>query len=99
MVLKHRFRLSNMIPNGWFYKLKDMSKSRPTTLHRHQQHSSKEKPSAAAATRAPQLPRYSYLSAKPARATNQHHYHHHKLYNSPVNHKASDTQHHAPKSN
>ncbi|CAI0399480.1 unnamed protein product [Linum tenue] len=97
MGLKHRFRLSDMIPNAWFYKLKDMSKSIPTTTHHSSNHKKKRPPNstvAAAATRAPQQPRYSsYLSGKPGRATNNHHhYQHHKLYNSPVNQKASDTQ-------
>lgn len=29
----YRFRLSDMIPNAWFYKLRDMSKTKTTTNH------------------------------------------------------------------
>lgn len=87
----HRFKLSDMIPNAWFYKLKDMSKTKnhSQTSHQHHHHSTKKKPTSTS-TPPQQKPhlsqtrRYSYyFTTEPNRAD--------KFYNSPVNPKASDT--------
>ncbi|KAJ0075934.1 hypothetical protein Patl1_35001 [Pistacia atlantica] len=73
---KHRFRFSDMIPNAWFYKLKDMSKTRTSHISSH--HNNKKIPPKIS------FPRYSYyFTTQPIKPE--------KLYNSPVNSKASDT--------
>ncbi|XP_011041802.1 PREDICTED: transcription repressor OFP4 [Populus euphratica] len=80
----YRFRLSDMIPNAWFYKLKDMSKGRK----QYTSQAFKKKPPPGNVTS--QKPnsshqRYSYcFTTEPGRAEKFH-------YNSPVNPKASDT--------
>lgn len=74
----NRFKLSDMIPNAWFYKLKDMSKSRK----RNGSHAMKSKVSSPPTTTTSQrsLPRYShYFSTEPIRAG--------KLYNTPIHTK------------
>ncbi|XP_031282335.1 transcription repressor OFP4-like [Pistacia vera] len=82
---KHRFRFSDMIPNAWFYKLKDMSKTR--TSHNSSHHNNKKIPPKSNPTsQNPHIsfPRYSYyFTTQPIKPE--------KLYNSPVNSKASDT--------
>ena len=79
----HRFRLSDMMPNAWFYKLKDMSRSR----NQNTSHSIKKKLSSAAATSTKtnlSYPRYSYYSnAEPVEDD--------MPYGSPINLKASDS--------
>ncbi|KAJ1378817.1 Ovate protein family, C-terminal [Sesbania bispinosa] len=60
----NRFRLSDMIPNAWFYKLKDMSRSRK----RNGPHVMKSK-ATSPTTSQRSLPRYShYFSTEPIRA-------------------------------
>ncbi|KAJ4719210.1 Transcription repressor like [Melia azedarach] len=76
---KYRFKFSDMIPNAWFYKLKDMSKTRSNQQHykkkqhRQQQQQQQKQPHIS-------LPRYSYYFNSD-----------NKFYASPVNPKASDT--------
>ncbi|CAK7323523.1 unnamed protein product [Dovyalis caffra] len=80
----YRFRLSDMIPNAWFYKLKDMSKSRKKYTS---QAFKKKPPPGTVASQKPNIShqRYSYyFTTEPGRAEKFH-------YNSPVNPKASDT--------
>ncbi|KAI3896640.1 hypothetical protein MKX03_024689 [Papaver bracteatum] len=87
----HRFRLSDMIPNAWFYKLKDMSKTKnnpktkhlnskkvsPTKTIQTQQHPPKNQQFS--------NPRHSYyFTTDPFKAE--------KLYSSPINRKSTDTQ-------
>lgn len=77
---KNRFRFSDMLPNAWFYKLKDMSKTRTQQQQQQLQHYKKKQP--------PQisLPRYSYnFTTESIKPDNKFY------YNSPVNPKASDT--------
>ncbi|KAJ6761839.1 TRANSCRIPTION REPRESSOR OFP3 [Salix koriyanagi] len=80
----YRFRLSDMIPNAWFYKLKDMSKGRK----QYTSQAFKKKPPRGDVTSQKSNishQRYSYyFTTKPGRAEKFH-------YNSPVNQKASDT--------
>ena len=82
----HRFRLSDIMPNAWFYKLKDMSKTR--------KHNScdpiKKKPPSTTTTTSPRSylsqPRHSYYSTRSD-----------KSYNSTKNIlKASETHFHNP---
>ncbi|KAK7387290.1 hypothetical protein VNO78_27977 [Psophocarpus tetragonolobus] len=74
----NRFRLSDMMPNSWFYKLKDMSKSRK----RNGPHVMKNKVASPTTSQRSQ-PRYShYFSTEPNIAG--------KLYNSPIYTKHSD---------
>lgn len=77
----YRFRLSDMMPNAWFYKLKDMSKSRK----QYTSHSLKKSPPSATSKKLNiSPPRYSYyITTEPSRGD--------KLYNSPINPKASHT--------
>ncbi|KAJ9167391.1 hypothetical protein P3X46_022046 [Hevea brasiliensis] len=81
----YRFRLSDMIPNAWFYKLKDMSRGRKQC---NSQRSFKKKSfSAKTSSQKSNIsqPRYTYyFTTEPCRAD--------KFYNSPVNTKASDTR-------
>ncbi|KAJ6745120.1 TRANSCRIPTION REPRESSOR OFP7-RELATED [Salix purpurea] len=80
----YRFRLSDMIPNAWFYKLKDMSKGRKQY---NSQAFKKKPPRGDVASQKSNIShqRYSYyFTTKPGRAEKFH-------YNSPVNQKASDT--------
>ncbi|CAN0903722.1 Transcription repressor OFP4 [Linum grandiflorum] len=105
MGIKPRFRLSDMIPNAWFYKLKDNMSSKPRTTSdkfikrnkiKKQQppNFSSNSPSLLSRNTRPPPPSSSqpgcssYFASKPEKATTDHH----KLYNSPVNPKASDTQ-------
>ena len=68
----NRFRLSDMMPNAWFYKLKDMSKSRK----RNGPHVMKNKVASPTTSQRSQ-PRYShYFSIEPNIAG--------KLYKSPI---------------
>ncbi|TKY56596.1 Transcription repressor OFP2 [Spatholobus suberectus] len=74
----NRFKLSDMIPNAWFYKLKDMSRSRK----RNGSHVMKSKVSSPTTSQR-SLPRYShYFSTEPIRAG--------KLYNTPIHTKDLD---------
>ncbi|KAI4307553.1 hypothetical protein L6164_030727 [Bauhinia variegata] len=74
----NRFRLSDMMPNAWFYKLKDMSRARK----RNGSHSMKNKVSSPTASQRSQ-PRYpNYFPTETSRAG--------KLYNSPIYIKDSD---------
>ncbi|KAL2317376.1 hypothetical protein Fmac_031252 [Flemingia macrophylla] len=75
----NKFRLSDMIPNAWFYKLKDMSRSRK----RNGSHVVKSKVSSPTTSQRSQ-PMYShYFSTEPIRAG--------KLYNTPIHTKDLDT--------
>ncbi|WVY91057.1 hypothetical protein V8G54_036571 [Vigna mungo] len=68
----NRFKLSDMMPNAWFYKLKDMSRSRK----RNGSHVMKSKVSSPTASQR-SVPTYShYCSSEPIRAG--------KLYNTPI---------------
>ncbi|KAK7321422.1 hypothetical protein VNO77_32051 [Canavalia gladiata] len=74
----NRFKLSDMIPNAWFYKLKDMSRSRK----RNGSHVMKSKVSSPTTSQR-SLPRYShYFSTEPIRTG--------KLYNTPIHTKDLD---------
>ncbi|KAK9279166.1 hypothetical protein L1049_012843 [Liquidambar formosana] len=79
----HRFRLSDMMPNAWFYKLKDMSRTR----NHNTSHSNKKKPPSPTTISQKahfSQPRYSYyFNTEPTNAD--------KFHNSPKNPKASDT--------
>jgi uncharacterized protein (TIGR01568 family) len=80
----YRFRLSDMIPNAWFYKLKDMSKSRKQYTSRA---SKKKPPPGTGTSQKPNIShqRYSYyFTTEPERAEKLDYY-------SPANPKASDT--------
>ncbi|XP_044485607.1 transcription repressor OFP2-like [Mangifera indica] len=82
---KHRFRFSDMIPNAWFYKLKDMSKTRTSHFSSHP-NNKKILPKSNSTSQNPHIsfPRYSYyFTTQPIKPE--------KLYNSPVKSKASDT--------
>ncbi|KDP45718.1 hypothetical protein JCGZ_17325 [Jatropha curcas] len=75
----YRFRLSDMIPNAWFYKLKDMNKGRKQCSSNplKQKTSSSQKPNIS-------HPKYTYyFASEPNRAEN--------FYHSPINTKALDT--------
>ncbi|KAF7833833.1 transcription repressor OFP4-like [Senna tora] len=80
----HRFKLSDMIPNAWFYKLKDMSRSRK----RNGFHAMKNKPSSPTTSQRSQARYSNYFPTEPNRAG--------KLYNSPIFTKGS--QQHIPSS-
>lgn len=68
----NRFKLSDMMPNAWFYKLKDMSRSRK----RNGSHVMKSKVSSPTTSQR-SVPTYShYFSSEPIRAG--------KLYNTPI---------------
>ncbi|CAK9142705.1 unnamed protein product [Ilex paraguariensis] len=79
----YRFRLSDMIPNAWFYKLRDMSKTRSHSTS----HSIKKKlPPPTTKSKKPnqsQLTHSNYQTTDPNKSD--------KFYNSPTNPKASDT--------
>ncbi|KAG5233557.1 transcription repressor OFP [Salix suchowensis] len=80
----YRFRLSDMIPNAWFYKLKDMSKSRK---HHTSRAFKKKPPPGTVTSQQPNIShqRYSYyFTTDPERAEKLDYY-------SPSNPKASDT--------
>ncbi|RZC78225.1 hypothetical protein C5167_002979 [Papaver somniferum] len=84
----HRFRLSDMIPNAWFYKLKDMSKTKNTSKTKHL-NSKKVSPTKTVQTQPKNQqfsnPRHSYyFTTDPFKAE--------KLYSSPINRKSTDTQ-------
>lgn len=84
----YRFRLSDMIPNAWFYKLKDMSKTRKHNSTTTSHHSSMKKPTSTSPPQKTPLSqtRYSYYlktEQQPNRNEN--------FYNSPIHLKASDT--------
>ncbi|RZC82552.1 hypothetical protein C5167_045339 [Papaver somniferum] len=84
----HRFRLSDMIPNAWFYKLKDMSKTKNNTKTKHL-NSKKVSPTKTVQTQPKNQqfsnPRHSYyFTTDPFKAE--------KLYSSPINRKSTDTQ-------
>ncbi|KAK7276115.1 hypothetical protein RIF29_17248 [Crotalaria pallida] len=69
----NRFKLSDMIPNAWFYKLKDMSKSRKRNGSSHVMKSKATSPTTSQRSQA----RYShYLPTESSRAG--------KLYNTPI---------------
>ncbi|KAB5561791.1 hypothetical protein DKX38_006748 [Salix brachista] len=92
----NRFRLSDMMPNAWFYKLRDMGKTRN---HSATTHSTKKKQAAAAAAVAESqqppskpkhphcnsYPRKSYYSTRELISNDQ------KLHSSPRNTKSTDT--------
>ncbi|XP_077222539.1 transcription repressor OFP4-like [Tasmannia lanceolata] len=81
----YRFRLSDMMPNAWFYKLRDMNKSRNQTSHPMK----KKHPQNATHPQSPpkkdphlSLQTNSYFTTDLNRD---------QFYNSPINFKASDT--------
>ncbi|KAM0995813.1 hypothetical protein EV1_005952 [Malus domestica] len=88
----YKFRFSDMIPNAWFYKLKDMSSTRNknhnTSQHHH--HSTDQKKSTSNKFSPPQKShlsqtrRYSYYFSTQPNIEN-------KFSNSPIHPKASDT--------
>ncbi|KAJ6708430.1 TRANSCRIPTION REPRESSOR OFP7-RELATED [Salix viminalis] len=93
----NRFRLSDMMPNAWFYKLRDMGK---TKNHTATTHSTKKKQAAAAAAAVAEsqqppskakhphcnsYPRKSYYSTRELISNDQ------KLHSSPRNTKSTDT--------
>ncbi|KAG5248328.1 transcription repressor OFP [Salix suchowensis] len=93
----NRFRLSDMMPNAWFYKLRDMGKTRN---HSATTHSTKKKQAAAAAAAVAEsqqppskpkhphcnsYPRKSYYSTRELLSNDQ------KLHSSPRNTKSTDT--------
>ncbi|RWR80464.1 transcription repressor OFP1 [Cinnamomum micranthum f. kanehirae] len=82
----YRFKLSDMMPNAWFYKLKDMGKTR----HHHISHSKNKKhhpPPTPPSKHQPHLslPRQSYYYSSSDRPKLD------KFHTSPINPKASDT--------
>nr|GMD28210.1 transcription repressor OFP4-like [Ipomoea batatas] len=78
----HRFRLSDMIPNAWFYKLRDMSRKTRTSKTQNQT-------SSTPGFRNPNVsqPRQSYYYTRDSVAKG------YKLYNSPANTKSSGNSH------
>ncbi|KAL5823875.1 hypothetical protein ACOSQ4_021775 [Xanthoceras sorbifolium] len=90
----YRFRFSDMMPNAWFYKLKDMSKTK--TMHPVKKNQPKSKKPAAAEKKShhklhnniTSQPRYSYNYLTSSSETP---FKPGEFYNSPVNRKASDT--------
>ena len=79
MMGNNRFKLSDMIPNAWFYKLRDMSRSRK----RNGSHVMKNKVTSPTTTSQRSQPRHShYFSIEPNKAG--------KYYNSPIYTKHSD---------
>lgn len=102
---KYKFRLSDMIPNAWFYKLKDMSKTRKNqSSNSHPKKKNRPRPSTFASSAKPTSP------AKPKQVTHHNHHCHHSrksyyftrelnnstgenrpLCNTPVNPKVSTT--------
>ncbi|XP_009358432.2 transcription repressor OFP2-like [Pyrus x bretschneideri] len=88
----YKFRFSDMIPNAWFYKLKDMRSTRTknhNTSHHHHHSTKQQKPTSnkfppTQKSHISQTRRYSYyLSTQPNREN--------RYYNSPIHPKASDT--------
>ncbi|KAF9618865.1 hypothetical protein IFM89_002733 [Coptis chinensis] len=82
----YKFRLSDMMPNAWFYKLKDMGKPRTHNTSSQSQHQIKKKHLPAIPTSQPQFinHRHSYyFTTEPINISD-------KLYNSPINPKSSD---------
>ncbi|XP_021278688.1 transcription repressor OFP4-like [Herrania umbratica] len=76
----YRFRFSDMMPNAWFYKLKDMSKTRK----QYRSHPLKKKPSpSSSSSQKPHdsKPRSYYFTTEPIKAG--------RFYNSPVHLEAS----------
>ncbi|XP_059626390.1 transcription repressor OFP2 [Cornus florida] len=81
----YKFRLSDMMPNAWFYKLRDMSR---TKKHNTPHTVKKSLPSTTISQKSLNLsqPRHSYYyTTEPTRSSTE------KFYNSPTNPKASDT--------
>ncbi|XAR60810.1 hypothetical protein NMG60_11034329 [Bertholletia excelsa] len=82
----YKFRLSDMMPNAWFYKLRDMSRTR-TRAHNPAQSTRKKLSPPNATPRKPhqsQPRRSSYHVAEPPRPD--------RFYHSPTNHRALDTR-------
>ncbi|KAJ7961105.1 transcription repressor OFP1-like [Quillaja saponaria] len=83
----YRFKLSDMIPNAWFYKLKDMGRGRNRTTSNSRK---KKQPISGSTTQSskptnqPCSPRKSYYFTRELTPTE-------KIYNSPTNPKVSDT--------
>ena len=76
----NRFKLSDMMPNAWFYKLKDMSKAKKW---KHS-HAMKNKVSSPTATSQSSKPRYShYFSISESNRAG-------KFYSSPTSNKGLD---------
>ncbi|XP_050244112.1 transcription repressor OFP1 [Quercus robur] len=93
----YRFKLSDMMPNAWFYKLKDMGKGRnhntPTTKKKKQPTSSSATQSSKPKQPHQYIPRKSYYFTRDLIPTD------HRLYNSPITNpkpKASDNHFHDP---
>ncbi|KAJ6969125.1 hypothetical protein NC653_036937 [Populus alba x Populus x berolinensis] len=80
----NRFRLSDMMPNAWFYKLKDMGKTRN---HNTTTHSTKKKhpPSKPKHPHYNSCPRKSYYNTRELISGDQ------KFHTSPRNSKSTDT--------
>lgn len=92
----YRFRLSDMIPNAWFYKLKGMSSSRKQTSNSNKKRQSTSSSTVSAKTAQQpskskgkqshlSQPRKSYYFRRDPISTSE------RFYSSPTNSKASDT--------
>ncbi|XP_019159645.1 PREDICTED: transcription repressor OFP1-like isoform X2 [Ipomoea nil] len=81
----HKFRLSDMIPNAWFYKLRDMGRKTRTSSKKKTQNQT----SSTSGFRNPNVsqPRQSYYYTRDSGAKG------YKLYNSPANTKSSGNSH------
>ncbi|XP_077236928.1 ovate family protein 1 [Tasmannia lanceolata] len=91
----YRFRLSDLMPNSWFYKLRDMTKTRSQNIS----HPKKNK-HPPIATQPPSTPRKDPQLSHPRQSyyfTTQPNSD--QFYNSPINFKASDTYFHDPPRN
>ncbi|OVA19663.1 Ovate protein family [Macleaya cordata] len=86
----HRFRLSDMIPNAWFYKLKDMSSRTKNHTNTQKNPNNKKHPTPTTPITQPKNPQFSnprhsyYFTTDPFKTE--------KLFSSPINPKSTDTQ-------
>ncbi|KAF7816220.1 transcription repressor OFP4 [Senna tora] len=78
----HRFRFSDMLPNAWFYKLKDMSRSRKQRNSSHAVKKNKASSSSPAISQVTQPKCLHYFPNETYRAG--------KLFNSPIHTKFTD---------
>ncbi|CAK7343610.1 unnamed protein product [Dovyalis caffra] len=87
----NRFRLSDMMPNAWFYKLKDMGKTRN---HNTTTHSIKKKQAAAETQQPPSKPKHPHYNPDPRKSyyiTRELISSDQNIHNSPRNTKSTDT--------